>query len=287
MNDVILNNSSAENVAGRDININEIPKIISIKDAILTENDKTLQKEVINFLRTQFELVARFSDIVHLPTNHFFEDIREVVIPPKNFDQELNPYKEYQVGLHVLPVLALDNEAWYFFQNQNFIFFDKPPYAIILKAPNGYSSRWGYVDGYKPNNTILDIDMLEKVLEKISKRIEMFDMDLTKKRTQYSHAFFNVVMIEIERLQSQCQRLLNKTTSFLEPHKDTKGLSPQDGSARFYKHTSTRRTITQKEIDDISKGGLSEFDEKLFSITDNMKEILQAFLLDFLAENKG
>ena len=53
MNDIILNNSSAENVAGRDININEIPKIISIKDAILTENDKTLQKEVINFLRTK------------------------------------------------------------------------------------------------------------------------------------------------------------------------------------------------------------------------------------------
>ena len=123
MNDIILNNSSAENVAGRDININEIPKIISIKDAILTENDKTLQKEVINFLRTQFELVARFSDIVHLPINHFVEDIREVVIPPKNFDEELNPYKEYQIGLNVLPVLALDNEAWYFFQNKNFIFF--------------------------------------------------------------------------------------------------------------------------------------------------------------------
>lgn len=286
MTNIILNDSIVENVAGRDININEIPKIISIKDAILTENDKTLQKEVINFLRTQFELVARFSDIVHLPINHFVEDIREVVIPPKNFDEERNPYKEYQIGLNVLPALALDNEAWYFFQNKNFIFFDKPPYAIILK-PLNRESDWEYVDGYKPNNTILDIDMLEKVLEKISKRIEMFDMDLTKKRTQYSHAFFNVVMIEIERLQSQCQRLLNKTTSFLEPHKDTKGLSPQDGSARFYKHTSTRRTITQKEIDDISKGGLSEFDEKLFSITDNMKEILQAFLLDFLAENKG
>ena len=35
------------------------------------------------------------------------------------------------------------------------------------------------------------------------------------------------------------------------------------------------------------KGGLSKFDETLFSTTDNMKEILQAFLLDFLAENKG
>jgi len=287
MGNLTLNNSTAKNVAGRDININEIPKIISIKDAILTENDKTLQKEVINFLRTQFELVARFSDIVHLPINHFVEDIREVVIPPKNFDEERNPYKEYQIGLHVLPALALDNEAWYFFQNKNFIFFDKPPYAIILKAPNGYSSRWGYVDGYKPNNTILDIDMLEKVLEKISKRIEIFDMDLTKKRTQYSHAFFNVVMSEIERLKSQCQRLLNKTTSFIGKHKNTEALHPQDGSDRFYKHTSTRRTISMKEIDDISKGGLSEFDEMLFSTTDNMKEILQAFLLDFLAENKG
>lgn len=284
MNDVILNNSSAENVAGRDININEIPKIISIKDAILTENDKTLQKEVINFLRTQFELVARFSDIVHLPLDHFVEDIREVVIPP-NFNEAL-PYKEYQIGLNVLPALALDNEAWYFFQNKNFIFFDKPPYAIILKALNRCTD-WGYMDGYKPNNTILDIDMLEKVLEKISKRIEMFDMDLTKKRTQYSHAFFNVVMIEIERLQSQCQRLLNKTTSFIKEHKKTKGLTPQDGSDRFYKCTSTKLTISWKEIKDMSKGGLSKFDETLFSTTDNMKEILQAFLLDFLAENKG
>ena len=280
----IIKNSIIENVAGRDININEIPKIISIKDAILTENDKTLQKEVINFLRTQFELVARFSDIVHLPINHFVEDIREVVIPP-NFDEAL-PYKEYQIGLNVLPVLALDNEAWYFFQNKNFIFFDKPPYAIILK-PLNRESDWGYVDGYKPNNTILDIDMLEKVLEKISKRIEMFDMDLTKKRTQYSHAFFNVVMIEIERLQSQCQRLLNKTTSFIKEHKKTKGLTPQDGSARFYKHTSTKLTISWKERNDMIKGGLSEFDKTLFSTTDNMKEILQAFLLDFLAENKG
>lgn len=173
-----------------------------------------------------------------------------------------------------MPVLALDNEAWYFFQNKNFIFFDKPPYAIILKALNGYS-LWGYVDGYEPNNTILDIDMLEKILGKISKRIEMFDMDLTKKRTQYSHAFFNVVMIEIERLQSQCQRLLNETTSFIKPHKRTNALPPQDGSDRFYKRTSTERTISSK------------FDEMLFSTTDNMKEILQAFLLDFLAENKG
>lgn len=144
------------------------------------------------------------------------------------------------------------------------------------------------MDGYKPNNTtILDIDMLEKVLGKISERIEMFDMDLTKKRTQYSHAFFNVVIIEIERLQSQCQRLLNETTSFIEPHKETKALPPLDGSDRFYKRTSTKRTISGKELDDISKGGLSKFDETLFSTTDNMKEILQAFLLDFLAENKG
>ena len=281
----IIKDSIIENVAGRDININEIPKIISIKDAILTENDKTLQKEVINFLRTQFELVARFSDIVHLPLDHFVEDIREVVIPPKNFNEAL-PYKEYQIGLNVLPALALDNETWYFFQNKNFIFFDKPPYAIILK-PLNRESDWEYVDGYKPNNTILDIDMLEKVLEKISKRIEMFDMDLTKKRTQYSHAFFNVVMIEIERLQSQCQRLLNKTTSFIKEHKKTKGLTPQDGSARFYKRTSTKLTISWKERNDMSKGGLSKFDETLFSTTDNMKEILQAFLLDFLAENKG
>lgn len=83
MTNIILNDSIVENVAGRDININEIPKIISIKDAILTENDKALQEEVINFLRTQFELVSRFSEIVHLPINHFVEDIREVVIPPK------------------------------------------------------------------------------------------------------------------------------------------------------------------------------------------------------------
>nr|DAS91953.1 MAG TPA: hypothetical protein [Caudoviricetes sp.] len=286
MNDIILNNSSAENVAGRDININEIPKIISIKDAILTENDKTLQKEVINFLRTQFELVARFSDIVHLPINHFVEDIREVVIPPKNFDEELNPYKEYQIGLNVLPVLALDNEAWYFFQNKNFIFFDKPPYAIILKALNR-ESDWGYVDGYKPNNTILDIDMLKKVLEQISKRIEMFDMDLTKKRTQYSHAFFNVVMIEIERLQAKCQKLLDETSLFIEKHQNPTMPSPQDDSAQVNKHTRTTRTITMKELDDISKGGLSQFDTMLFSTTDNMKEILQAFLLDFSSENKG
>lgn len=280
MNTINMNNSSAQNVAGRDINITEIPKIISIHDAILTENDKALHKRVIVFLEEQLHLATHFSDIIKLEDNHFIPLIREIEFPAQNIQEEVNPYKQYQLALAVLPTIKVDGEEWFFFQGREFIYFKNQPYALMLLKPNSFG-KYGYEKGYCPNHIILNLDMLAKVQAYIIKNLETFEVELNKTLTQYSYAFFNVVMVEIDRLKKLCQKLLEKTTVFISEHQRAEPLKPKDGSDRFYKRTRTYRPIGTRE------GGkdINKFDEFLFSTTDDFQGILQEFFDAFNAKD--
>ena len=122
MTDMILNNVNATNVSNGNMTINNTyyttPSIISIQDAISTENDKALHKRVIVFLEEQLHLATHFSDIIKLEDNHFIPLIREIEFPAQNVQEEVNPYKQYQLAISVLPTIKVDGEEWFFFQGR-------------------------------------------------------------------------------------------------------------------------------------------------------------------------
>lgn len=280
MKNMTVNNVNATNVVNGDMTIYEIPKIISIHDAILTENDKALHKRVIVFLEEQLHLATHFSDIIKLEENHFIPLIREIEFPAQNVQEEVNPCKQYQLALSVLPTIKVDGEEWFFFQEREFIYFKNQPYALMLLKTNRIG-HYNYEEGYCPNHIILNLDMLAKVQADIIKNLETFEVELNKTLTQYSHAFFNVVMVEIGRLKKLCQELLEKTTVFISEHQRDEPLKPKDGSDRFYKRTRTLRPNSMGEWGkDIKK-----FDEFLFSKTDDFQGILQACFDAFNAKD--
>lgn len=281
MTDMILNNVNATNVANGDITIYEIPKIISIHDAILTENDKALHKRVIVFLEEQLHLATHFSDIIKLESNHFIPLIREIEFSAQNVQEDVNPYKQYQLALSVLPTIKVDGEEWFFFQGREFIYFKNQPYALMLLKTNRIG-QYDYEEGYCPNHIILDLDMLAKVQAYIIKNLETFEVALNKTLTQYSHAFFNVVMVEINRLKKLCQKLLEKTTVFISEHQRAEPLKPKDGSDRFYTRTRTYRPNSMGEWGK----GIKKFDEFLFSTMDDFQGVLQASFGAFNAKDK-
>lgn len=284
MTDMILNNVNATNVSNGNMTINNTyyttPSIISIQDAISTENDKALHKRVIVFLEEQLHLATHFSDIIKLEDNHFIPLIREIEFPAQNVQEEVNPYKQYQLAISVLPTIKVDGEEWFFFQGREFIYFKNQPYALMLLKTNRIG-QYGYEEGYRPNHIILDLDMLAKVQAYIIKNLETFEVELNKTLTQYSHTFFNVVMVEIGRLKKLCQELLEKTTAFISEHQRAEPLKPKDGSDRFYKRTRTLRQISMGELGK----GIKKFDEFLFSTTDDFQGILRACFDAFNAKD--
>ncbi|MEE3608166.1 hypothetical protein [Avibacterium paragallinarum] len=281
MIDITLKNSTVENIAGRDININEISKIISIHDAILTENDEKLHEKVIFFLKEQLQFISHFSEIIHLKHDHFIQNIREIIIPSQNPTGGSNIFKEYQLALNELPTLELGNEKWYFFQNQEFIFFNNPPYALILKDINRQDV---YKDGYRPNDTILSIDMLEKILMNIHQNICAFKKTIQNIRSQYSHAFYNVVRIEIENLDKDLKEWQEELILFLEPYRQKRKKVTNENEQLYNKHPNTIRMYT---MEDMKSGKGCEFDEKLFLMTNDLKGVLKELFTDFSIENKG
>lgn len=276
MNTINMNNSSAQNVAGRDINITEIPKIISIRDAIQTEDDELLHQKVISFLEEQLKLTSHFSEIINLKSDHYIEHIKEIPLPPINWNEELEPYKEYQLALDKLPAIEINGKKWFFYHNRSFIYFDNPPYALILdkiNRPNQYTYR----KGYRANNTILDMDMLKDLVEHTYKSIEQFEIALCKDQSLYSHAFFTVVLVEVERLAKLYRNWNENLAVFIGEHQNNARIEAKDGSERFYKTTKTIRIKFWGEVE-------SKFDKTLYSTTQDLVEILQSFLNRFKKE---
>lgn len=274
MNAINMNYSSAQNVAGRDINITEIPKIISIRDAIQTEDDELLHQKVSFFLKEHLKLTSHFSEIINLESDHYIEHIKEIPLPPMNWNEELTPYKEYQLALDKLPAIEINGKKWFFYHNRSFIYFDNPPYALILDEINR-PNQYAYREGYRANNTILDMDMLKELVEHTHKSIEQFEITLCKDQSSYSHAFFTVVLVEIERLSKLYKKWLEELTIFIAKYQNHNRIKAIDGSDQHYKVTATQRKIS---MNDIFTNKMSEFDIKMYSTTSDLIEVLQSYL---------